>query len=125
MNEGKEYKSALNVQKGVPMPPSVNPDALRQIRSNPRKRYTVDEYVDGITSGNRTILSRAITLLESSLPEHHETSQEVIEQCLNQPRESVRIGITGVPGAGKSTFIETLGKLVTGTAFPGDAMAQV
>ena len=74
-----------------------------------RKKYSVDEYVAGILSGNRTILSQAITLVESSLPEHYETAQAIIEKCLPYSSRSVRIGITGVPGAGKSTFIETFG----------------
>jgi LAO/AO transport system kinase len=113
MDRGEEYKSALNVQKGVTQPPSINPDALNRLRKSRKKLYRVEEYVDGILSGNRTILSQAITLLESSLPEHYETAQAVIEKCLSYSVDSVRIGITGVPGAGKSTFIETFGKLVT------------
>ena len=68
----------------------------------------------GILSGNRTILSQAITLVESSLPEHYETAQSIIEKCLPYSAKSVRIGITGVPGAGKSTFIETFGLHITG-----------
>ncbi len=109
----KQNKSALRVHKGVDMPPSVNPNVRDRIRRHRRRIYSVDEYVDGILSGNRTILSRAITLLESSLPEHYEKAQAIIERCLRYPTDSVRIGITGVPGAGKSTFIETLGKHVT------------
>jgi LAO/AO transport system kinase len=78
-----------------------------------KKKYSVDEYVSGIMTGNRTILSQAITLLESSLPMHYDTAQLVIERCLPYSTNSIRIGITGVPGAGKSTFIETFGKLIT------------
>jgi len=70
--------------------------------------------VKGIFSGNRTILSQAITLVESSLPEHYDTAQEIIEKCLPLSSRSVRIGITGVPGAGKSTFIETFGLHILG-----------
>ncbi|MBM3420476.1 MAG: methylmalonyl Co-A mutase-associated GTPase MeaB [Bacteroidetes bacterium] len=109
----KEYRSALNVQKGVSQPPSVNPNVVSRLRKSRKRVYTVGEYVDGILSGNRTILSQAITLLESSLPGHYEVAQTVIERCLLHKVDSVRIGITGVPGAGKSTFIETFGKLVT------------
>ena len=65
-------------------------------------------------SGNRTILSQAITLVESSLPEHYETAQSIIEKCLPFSTKSIRIGITGVPGAGKSRFIETFGLHITG-----------
>jgi LAO/AO transport system kinase len=113
MDRDKEYKSALNVQKGISQPPSINPDVVDRLRKNRKRILGVDEYVEGIVSGNRTILSQAITLLESSLPEHYDIAQIVIERCLKHRGETVRIGITGVPGAGKSTFIETFGKLVT------------
>jgi LAO/AO transport system kinase len=58
------------------------------------------------------VLSQAVTLIESALPEHHAIAQEVIEKCLPYSGNSVRIGITGVPGAGKSTFIEALGMYI-------------
>lgn len=70
-------------------------------------------YTEGIRSGNRTILSKAITLVESSLPKHQAIAQEVIEDCLPYAGNSIRIGITGVPGVGKSTFIEALGSYLT------------
>jgi LAO/AO transport system kinase len=108
MDKEKPYKSALSVSEGVPQPPSVNP-ALRRIK--PRLLST-DQYIDGILSGNRTILSRAITLIESNLSEHSLQAQKIIEKCLPYTGKSVRIGITGVPGAGKSTFIESLGNYV-------------
>lgn len=101
--------SALNVTAGVEQPPVVNPHYKRP----KRQRMTVDQYVDGILQGNITILSQAITLTESLLPEHHALSQQIIEKCLPHASRSVRIGITGVPGAGKSTFIEAIGTQVT------------
>jgi LAO/AO transport system kinase len=113
MGENNENKSALNIQKGIAHPPSVNPDVIKRHGSNRSKNYSVSEYVEGIISGNTTILSQAITLLESSSNKHTEASQEIIEKCLPYSAGSVRIGITGVPGAGKSTFIEAFGKLVT------------
>lgn len=79
-----------------------------------RKRYSVNEYVAGILSGNRTILSQAITMVESSLPEHYDIAQAIIEKCLPHSSRSIRIGITGVPGVGKSTFIDTFGLNITG-----------
>ncbi len=114
MNKPGENKSALNVNKGITHPPSVNPDVLSGSKRKSRKRYSVDEYVRGILDGNRIILSQAITLVESSLTEHYSMAQEIIEKCLPYSSKSIRIGITGVPGAGKSTFIETLGLFITG-----------
>lgn len=87
---------------------SINPEGMAQLKNN-RKRLEVSDYVKGILENDRTILSRAITLIESSRPEHREMAEEIIEQCLPHSGNSVRIGITGVPGVGKSTFIETLG----------------
>jgi len=111
MNKGPA--GSLSVQKGVVQPPSINPDMLNRLRKSRRKRLTADDYVDGILRGDRTILSQAITLVESSLPEHYDIAQAVVEKCLPASSRSVRIGITGVPGAGKSTFIETFGTMLT------------
>ncbi len=113
MEKRKEFRSALTVQNGIIQPPSINPDASARSRRRSRKRYSADEYVEGILSGNRTILSQAITLIESSLPDHFDMAQTIIERCLPHSSQSLRIGITGVPGAGKSTFIETLGLAIT------------
>ncbi|MDR0661158.1 MAG: methylmalonyl Co-A mutase-associated GTPase MeaB [Prevotellaceae bacterium] len=110
-------KSALKVNSGIEQPPIVNPNAISRLKKNRQKLLSVDEYVAGITSGNRTILSKAITLVESVLPEHHAMGQEIIEKCLPYSSLSIRIGITGVPGAGKSTFIESFGKLITGMGY--------
>jgi LAO/AO transport system kinase len=114
MDKKKAYRSALNIQEGITQPPSVNPQVLSKTGRKPRRKYSVDEYVSGILSGNRTILSQAITLVESSLPAHYDASQIIIEKCLPYSDKSLRIGITGVPGAGKSTFIETFGMYITG-----------
>jgi LAO/AO transport system kinase len=114
MEKKKDYKSNLYVNAGILQPPAVNPDVLLGSAARRRRKYSVDEYVTGIISGNRTILSQAITLVESSLTEHYETTQAIIEKCLPYGSKSVRIGITGVPGAGKSTFIERLGLHITG-----------
>ena len=86
--------------------PTVNPYLKKRVQ---RKRYTADEYVAGILDGNITILSQAVTLVESSLHEHQEIAQEIIEKCLPHAGKSVRVGITGVPGAGKSTSIDSFG----------------
>ncbi|OFY62195.1 MAG: ATPase/protein kinase [Bacteroidetes bacterium RBG_13_43_22] len=109
MEEKTRHDSALKVQKGIEQPPGINPEVLSGKARKKSRKYTVDEYVSGILSGNRTILSRAITLTESLLPKHYETIQAIIEKCLPFSGRSVRIGITGIPGAGKSTFIESFG----------------
>ena len=66
-------------------------------------------YVQGVLSGNRLVLARSITLLESSLPAHHRLAREISRQLLPHTGGAIRLGITGVPGVGKSTFIEALG----------------
>jgi len=103
------YKSALQVSNGVASPPDLSEESIRLHKQKRRKQPTVEEYIEGIRSGNRTILSRAITLTESSLASHGELAQEIIERCLPWSGRSLRVGITGVPGVGKSTFIESLG----------------
>lgn len=109
MEVNKERKS-LTVQDGVSQPPNVNPAFAKRKRHS----YSADEFVAGIRSGNRTILSQAITLVESNLADHYSKAQAIIEKCLPFTGNSLRIGITGVPGAGKSTFIETFGLHITG-----------
>jgi len=99
------YKG-LTVNQGVEDVPTVNP--YRTAKRH-RKNYTTSEFVEGILKGDITMLSQAVTLVESSLPEHQLIAQEVIEKCLPHAGKAVRLGITGVPGAGKSTFIEALG----------------
>ncbi|MDD5570179.1 MAG: ATP/GTP-binding protein, partial [Bacteroidales bacterium] len=105
--------SALKVNEGINQPPSINADALKKIKQKRHKLHSTEFYVDGILKGDRTILSRVITLLESSHQRHYVTSQKIIEKCLPHSAKSIRIGITGIPGVGKSTFIEAFGKYLT------------
>lgn len=77
-----------------------------------RRQLSVDEYVDGVLSGDRSVLARAITLVESNAVAHLELGQEVLRRLLPHAGNSIRVGITGVPGAGKSTLIEALGMLL-------------
>lgn len=104
---GTEFKG-LNVNSGVDQPPSVNPH-LKNMRKKRRRKLTLSEYVEGIEKGNISVLSQAVTLVESNLPEHFQLAQEIIDKCVAKSGTAIRLGITGVPGAGKSTFIESLG----------------
>lgn len=106
--ENDALYGALNVNSGVEQPPSVNPH-LKRMRKKRNRNITLSEYVEGIEKGNVSILSQAVTLVESNLPEHFELAQEIIDKCVPKSGSSIRLGITGVPGAGKSTFIESLG----------------
>ena len=102
-----EYEG-LMVNSGVDHQEIVNP-YLSKIRKRRTKIYTPEEYLDGILRGDVAMLSQAVTLVESTLREHHKIAQKVIELCLPYSGNSVRIGISGVPGAGKSTSIDMFG----------------
>ncbi len=102
--------SALDVAAGVESQPVVNPHFVRKRRPE----LTTGQYVEGILARDIAVLSQAITLVESSNPAHYEQAQQIIERCLPHAGRSIRIGITGVPGAGKSTFIEAIGGMAAG-----------
>ena len=101
------YKG-LKVNSGVETLGPVNP-YLSQMRRSRAAKLSVNDYVEGVLKGDVTVLSRAVTLLESSLPEHQAMAQEVVDKCLPYSGNSLRVGITGVPGAGKSTSIDAFG----------------
>ncbi|MDR0796024.1 MAG: methylmalonyl Co-A mutase-associated GTPase MeaB [Tannerella sp.] len=103
-NDGK-YKS-LKVNKGVMDVPSVSPYLSKLSRE---KNHTTSEFLEGILRGDIAILSKAVTLIESSKEDHQQQAHEIIEKCLPHAGKSVRIGITGMPGAGKSTSIDVFG----------------
>jgi len=105
--ENDSQYTGLTVNSGVAQPPVVNP----YIKKRPRRKPlpSVSELVEGIIKGDVTVLSRAVTLVESLAPDHYALAQEVIEKCLPHSGNSRRIGITGVPGAGKSTSIDVFG----------------
>ncbi|HBH49725.1 MAG TPA: methylmalonyl Co-A mutase-associated GTPase MeaB [Bacteroidales bacterium] len=113
MEEKTENKSALSVTDGVPHPPATNSEAIERLKKLKKKKFSCDDLVQGILAGDKMQLSRAITLIESNLAEHGEQAQEILKQCLPSAGNSVRIGITGVPGVGKSTFIEAFGRFLT------------
>ena len=107
-----EYKG-LNVNSGIDQPDSVSHDSVKRFLDKKRKVLSPEAYVEGILNGDITLLSKAVTLVESSKKEHQQVAQEIIKQCLPHSGKSVRVGITGVPGVGKSTFIEALGSYIT------------
>ena len=106
----EDFQSALTEREGIEQPMQVNPNLTR----HKRRVLSLDDYVEGILKGDRVILSRAITMIESANPDHFEMAQAIIERCLPHSGNSLRVGITGVPGVGKSTFIESFGTMLTG-----------
>lgn len=106
--ENSEEYGGLVVNAGVDQQEIVNP-YLNRMRKRRQRLFSPDEYVEGILKGDVTMLSQAVTLVESTLPEHQVIAQEVIEKCLPYSGNSVRVGISGVPGAGKSTSIDAFG----------------
>lgn len=102
-------ESALSVQGGIEQPSQINPNLARGVKQFKKGNLAVEDIFKGILSGDRTLLSRGITLIESSRPEDISDAQKLIRMCLPHSGNSIRIGVTGVPGVGKSTFIETFG----------------
>lgn len=113
MSDLQKHSSALQEKAGISPPEITNAVAINQIKKNRREQPSSDELIADILSGNRTALSRSITLIESTNPEHFAKAGEIIQGCLPHANKSIRIGITGVPGVGKSTFIEAFGKHLT------------
>ena len=101
-----EY-AGLQVNSGVSQQPTINP-YLQRNRFR-RRELSVADMVEGIRRGDITILSQAVTLIESVNPDHQAKAQEVINRCLPYSGNSIRVGISGVPGAGKSTSIDEFG----------------
>ncbi|HEC43246.1 MAG TPA: methylmalonyl Co-A mutase-associated GTPase MeaB [Bacteroides sp.] len=113
MVQKKKEKKTMNVKKGVEPPGAIHPDALQKFKKHRKRILEAEDYIKGISSGDRTLLSQAITIIESSNPAHQELARDIIRGCLPYSGKSIRIGITGVPGVGKSSFIEALGTRIT------------
>jgi len=101
--------TALFISPGVAEKSVVNPNIEAVLAKRRRKEVSVEELLNGILSGSRTALAQGITLVENNLPEHQDKAQELIQKCLPHSGNSLRIGITGSPGSGKSSFIEAFG----------------
>lgn len=112
MAQSKKNNSALSERQGVSQPETLNRSLLDQLQSKKRQPHAIEEIVSAILAHNQTALSRGITIIESTAAKHQKQAKELIEHCLPHANRSVRIGITGVPGVGKSTFIESFGKLL-------------
>ncbi|WP_158736039.1 methylmalonyl Co-A mutase-associated GTPase MeaB [Alteribacillus sp. YIM 98480] len=87
-------------------------DKQRRPRTKRRRSLSVEEYVHGVLNRDRAVIARAITLVESNSPKHFETAQLVLKQLMPYTGKAIRVGITGVPGAGKSTLIEKFGSML-------------
>ncbi len=114
MEKDKKKHSDLEEKAGIERPEIFSPSVVKKIQKFRQVQPSAEELVSGILSDSITSLSRAITLIESTNPDHLNRANEVIKACLPYANKSVRIGITGVPGVGKSTFIEAFGKHLTG-----------
>lgn len=113
MTSKKAHSSALQEKAGISQPESISSQSVEHIQLSRKVQPSAEELVEGILAGNITALSRAITLVESTNPIHLAKANTIINSCLAHANQSVRIGITGVPGVGKSTFIEAFGKHLT------------
>lgn len=109
---GAEF--ACSVMPGVPLASGHNAAARSAAPAKARTALTAEDYAQGILDGDRVMLSRAITVIESNAPKHFELGQEIIQKILPHSGKAMRVGITGVPGAGKSTFIEAFGTYLCG-----------
>jgi LAO/AO transport system kinase len=109
----KAHSSALQEKAGISQPESISSQSVEHIQQSRKLQPSAVELVEGILAGNITSLSRAITLVESTNPTHLAKANAIINSCLPHANQSIRIGITGVPGVGKSTFIEAFGKHLT------------
>lgn len=106
-------KSALSEKDGIEQPDNLGKSSVAQIVLKRKIKPSSDDLIVRIINHDKVALSRAITLVESTNPEHLAKANEVINGCLPYANKSIRIGITGVPGVGKSTFIEAFGKHLT------------
>ena len=106
-------KSALKEQHVVSQPETTSNASIEKIRAKRALKRSVSDIHMALLTGNITALSQAITLVESKNPNHLEQANSIVNSSLPHANKSIRIGITGVPGVGKSTFIESFGTFLT------------
>ncbi len=112
MTNRKKNTGALQEKKGVLQPETLNKKVVEELKTSKKKLPSTEEIFNGIRNQNQASLSRAITIIESTAQKHQQQAKELIQSCLPLANNSIRIGITGVPGVGKSTFIESFGKFL-------------
>ena len=117
MNDNITNKETLREIEGVFKQESTNKDAVAELKRKRKEELSVEKLLIGILESNTTALSRGITLIESHKISHQTKAKILIESCLEHRKPSIRIGITGVPGVGKSTYIEALGTHLTNLGF--------
>ena len=113
MKKIQSNNAALRENEGVSNQESTNKNAISNLKRKRQEQPSIEELLKGILDCNTTALSRGITLIESHNIAHQTKANTLIEKCLEHTKPSVRIGITGVPGVGKSTYIEALGTYLT------------
>jgi len=113
LEDSNKNKSALSEKDGISSPESTDEKVISNIQKKRKSIPTSNQLISGILSGDIAALSRGITYVESTNNEHSKIANEIIEACLPKANNSIRIGITGVPGVGKSTFIESFGLYLT------------
>ncbi|APG60144.1 methylmalonyl Co-A mutase-associated GTPase MeaB [Christiangramia salexigens] len=110
----KQSKSALSESENKPLSKNVSPVSAKRIRNFRKNKFSEEDLLKDLLNGNKTALGRGITLIESNQTSHQQKAEYIIEGALPHAHKSIRIGITGVPGVGKSTFIESFGSYLIG-----------
>ncbi len=113
MKKPKKHTSALKELQGVEKPQNLSSVTALKLKKARKQKQHIPQLIQGVLSKNKTALSRAITIIESTAPKDQADAKELIQGCIAHANKSIRIGITGVPGVGKSTFIEQFGTLLT------------
>lgn len=113
MKKKEKHSSALQEVDGIEQPKTMSTSSAAKLKKARKEKQAIPALIKQLLNGNKTALSRAITIIESTAAKHQIQATQIIEGCLPHANSSIRIGITGVPGVGKSTFIEQFGTLLT------------